>query len=52
MTDKDIAGDLLGCVKHMSMGYMTAILKSQDPTLRGTFKTFHDQCMDNQQRVF
>ncbi len=52
LSDKDIAGDILTGVKFMSQGYMHAILESQDQNLRQMFKTFHDQCLNDQYRVF
>lgn len=51
-TDKDIAGDVLTGVKHLAQGYMTAVLESQDQSLRQTFKNFHDQCLNDQNQVF
>lgn len=51
-TDKDIADDILTGVKHMSEGYMMAILESQDPNLRQTFKDFHDQYLNDHYRIF
>jgi len=52
LTDKDIAGDILTGIKHMAQGYMTAIMESQDQTLRQSFKDFHDQCLSDQEKVF
>lgn len=51
-TDKDIAGDVLTGVKHITQGYMTAVMESQDQNLRQTFKDFHDQCLNDQYQVF
>ena len=52
LTDKDIAGDVLTGTKHMAQGYMMAIIEANDQNLRQTFKDFHDQCLDDQYRVF
>lgn len=52
LTDKDIAGDVLTCTKHMAHGYMTAILEAQNQNLRQTFKDFHDQYLNDHYRIF
>jgi len=52
LTDKDITGDVLNSVKHMAHGYMMAVIESSDQTLRQTFKEFHDQCLNDQYRIF
>ncbi|RJX23904.1 MAG: spore coat protein [Dethiobacter sp.] len=52
LTDKDIAGDVLTGVKYMAQGYMMAVMESNDQNLRQTFKDFHDQCLNDQYRIF
>ena len=52
LTEKDIAGDVLTGTKHMAQCYMTAVMESQDQNLRQTFKDFHDQCLNDQERIF
>ena len=52
LTDKDIASDILTGIKYMSQGYMHAIMEAQDQNLRQTFKDYHDQCLNDQYRLF
>lgn len=52
LTEKDIVGDILTGTKYMAQGYMVAILESQDQNLRQTFKEFHDQYVNDHERIF
>ncbi|NMB35068.1 MAG: spore coat protein [Firmicutes bacterium] len=52
LTDKEIAGDVLTGTKHLSQGYMHAILESQNPNLHQTFIDFHDQHLNDHWQIF
>lgn len=52
LSDKDIMGDLLSGIKHISEGYHTAILESSDNNLRQTFKSMHDDQINQAKILF
>ena len=52
LTDKDIAGDILSSIKLSCSSYLNAVLESQDPSIRQTFKEYQNQCLDQQDKIF
>lgn len=52
LSEKDIMGDLLSGIKHISEGYHTAILESSDNNLRQTFKSLHDDQINQAKILF
>lgn len=52
LNDKDIAADVLTGVKTIAQGYMVGVLESRDQRLKETFKDYHDQCLDDHERIF
>ncbi|HHY94469.1 MAG TPA: spore coat protein [Firmicutes bacterium] len=52
MSDKDMLGDLLSSIKHMSTTYHAAVLESADNHVRQTFESLHDDQINQAKGLF
>ena len=52
LTDRDIAYDLLYGAKGSALAYMEATIESASPRCRETFHRLHDDCLQDQWKLF